>query len=334
MLQAIRMVGIGVLALMLSACVSSVLDADVKATQPIPSALVAEMSRKSMSPSAPILIRIFKQESELEIWKRDRTGRFALLKTYPMCRWSGKLGPKTRNGDRQAPEGFYHVSAGMLNPNSQYYLSFNLGYPNRLEEALGYSGEALMVHGACSSSGCYALTDDGVSEIYAVAREALKNGQSAFQVQAFPFRMTPQNLAKNRNDPNYAFWVDLKRGYDIFEVSRRQPKVSYCGRRYIFDTEFGEGELRDPLAACPPVGNSPEMAFAERTEADLAAAERLLISGSTVSAHAYSDGGMHPTFRKLLERNGEKALAKRTSRTSVPVSRPDAALADPHSPEE
>ena len=334
MLQAIRMVGIGVLALVLIGCVSTVLDVDVKATQPIPAALVAEMSRKSMSPSAPILIRIFKQESELEIWKRDRTGRFALLKTYPMCRWSGKLGPKTRNGDRQAPEGFYHVNAGMLNPNSQYYLSFNLGYPNRLEAALGYSGEALMVHGACSSSGCYALTDEGVSEIYAVAREALRGGQSAFQVQAFPFRMTPQNLAKNPKVPNFAFWADLKRGYDSFEVSRRQPKVSYCGRRYVFDAEFEDGEPRDPLAACPPAANSPEMAFAERTQTDLATAERLLISGRTVSAHAYSDGGMHPTFRKLLERNGEKALAKRTSLTSVPISRPEAALADPHSPEE
>jgi len=334
MLQAIRMVGIGVLALVLSACVSTVLDVDSKATQPIPAALVSEMSRKSMSPSAPILIRIFKQESELEIWKRDRTGQFALLKTYPMCRWSGKLGPKTRNGDRQAPEGFYHVNAGMLNPNSQYYLSFNLGYPNRLEAALGYSGEALMVHGACSSSGCYALTDEGVSEIYAVAREALRGGQSAFQVQAFPFRMTPQNLAKNRNDPNFAFWTDLKRGYDIFEVGRRQPKVSYCGRRYVFDAEFEEGEPRDPLAACPPVVNAPEMAFAERTEADLSATEQLLASGSPPAAHAYNDGGMHPTFRKLLERSGEKALAKRTSLTSVPISRPAAALADPHSPAE
>ena len=334
MLQAIRVVVIGVLALALSACVSTVLDVDVKATQPIPATLVSEMSRRSMSPSAPILIRIFKQESELEIWKRDRTGRFAILKTYPMCRWSGKLGAKTRNGDRQAPEAFYHVNAGMLNPNSQYYLSFNLGYPNKLEAALGYSGEALMVHGACSSSGCYALTDEGVSEIYAVAREALRGGQSSFQVQAFPFRMTPQNLAKNRNDPNFAFWANLKRGYDIFEVGRRQPKVSYCGRRYIFDAEFEEGEPRDPLAACPQVANSPEMAFAGKTEADLAAAERLLASGLTGSAHAYSDGGMHPTFRKLLERNGDKALAKRTSRTSVPISRPDAALADPHSPEE
>lgn len=334
MLQAIRMVGIGVLALMLSACVSTVLDVDGKATQPIPAALVSEMSRKSMSPSAPILIRIFKQESELEIWKRDRTGQFALLKTYPMCRWSGKLGPKTRNGDRQAPEGIYHVNAGMLNPNSQYYLSFNLGYPNRLEAALGYTGEALMVHGACSSSGCYALTDEGVAEIYAVAREALRGGQAAFQVQAFPFRMTPQNMAKNRNDPNVAFWTDLKRGYDIFEVSRRQPKVSHCGGRYVFDTEFEGGEPRSPLAACPPALNPPDPAVASRIEADRLATEALLANGSVLTAHAYADGGMHPMFRTLLERNGEKALAKRTSRTSVPISRPEAALADQHSPRE
>lgn len=334
MLQAIRMAGIGALALVLSACVSSVLEVDSKATQPIPTALMAEMSRKSMSPSAPILIRIFKQESELEIWKRDRSGQFALLKVYPMCRWSGKLGPKKQDGDRQAPEGFYHVNAGMLNPNSQYYLSFNFGYPNRLEAALGYTGDALMVHGACSSSGCYALTDEGVAEIYAIAREALQGGQIAFQVQAFPFRMTPQNLAKNRNDPNFAFWTDLKRGNDVFEVSRQQPKVSYCSGRYVFDTEFQGGEPRDPLAACPPSANSTEPVVAGRTETDLAAAEQLLANGAAFSAHAYADGGMHPTFRKLLERVGKKALARRTSLTSVPISRPDAALADPHSPQE
>ncbi|SMH26422.1 L,D-transpeptidase family protein [Mesorhizobium australicum] len=334
MLTAARMGGIAALALLLSACVSTVLDVDGKATQHIPAKLVAEMSRKSMSPSAPILVRIFKQESELEIWKRDRGGRFALLKTYPMCRWSGKLGPKKENGDRQAPEGFYHVSAGMLNPKSQYYLSFNLGYPNKLEAALGYSGEALMVHGACSSSGCYALTDEGVGEIYAVAREALKGGQGSFQVQAFPFRMTPQNMAKNRNDPNFAFWSDLKQGYDIFEVTRRQPKVSYCEGRYVFDREFDGGEPQSALAACPPALNADDPLVAARQQSDRLATDNLLSTGSAFSAHAYADGGMHPSFRKLLERSGESALAKRTSLTSVPISRPDAALADPHSPDE
>jgi murein L,D-transpeptidase YafK len=329
---ALRIAGIAALAFLLSACVSTVLDVDSKATQPIPAALKAEMSRKSMSPSAPILVRIFKQESELEIWKRGRNGTFALLKTYPMCRWSGKLGPKKQTGDRQAPEGFYHVSAGMLNPKSQYYLSFNLGYPNRLESALGYTGEALMVHGACSSSGCYALTDEGVAEIYAVAREALRGGQGSFQVQAFPFRMTPENMAKNRNDPNFAFWSDLKQGYDIFEVTRRQPKVSHCGGRYVFDREFEGGEPTNALAVCPPSLDASSPLVAAKTQADRVAMEKLTVTGTALSAHAYVDGGMHPTFRKLLERSGEAALAKRTSLTSVPISRPAAALADPHSP--
>lgn len=321
-------------ALALSGCVSTVLDVDKKSTQPIPASLVSQMSKRSMSPADPIVVRIFKQESELEIWKRDKSGRYALLKTYPMCRWSGKLGPKKRNGDRQAPEGFYHVSAGALNPNSQYYLSFNLGYPNRLERALGYSGEALMVHGACSSSGCYALTDEGVAEIYAVVREALRGGQSSFQVQAFPFRMTPANMAKNRNDGNFAFWSDLKKGYDAFEVTRRQPKVSYCGGRYMFDTEFEGGEPRDPAAACPAVVSTENPAVASRGESDRIAMEQLASTGLSLSAHAYSDGGMHPSFRKLLESRGAEALAKRTSLNSVPVSRPEAALADPHSDRE
>lgn len=315
---------------LVSGCISTVLEIDTRSVQPIPSKLVSNMNRKGMTAADPILIRIFKDESELEIWKLDRTDRYSLLKTYPMCRWSGKLGPKTKNGDRQAPEGYYHVSAGMLNPKSQYYLSFNLGYPNRLESALGYSGEALMVHGACSSSGCFALTDEGVAEIYAVAREALKGGQTAFQVQAFPFRMTPENMAKNRNDPNFAFWSNIKQGYDIFALTKRQPKVSYCGRRYEFDAEYEGGDPRDPLAPCPPLVNSEPPALVAKRDADLSAIETALAGGSVLSVHAYSDGGMHPSFRKLLESRGAVELSKKTSLTGVPISRPDAALADPH----
>jgi murein L,D-transpeptidase YafK len=318
----------------LTGCVSaeSVLNLDNRSSQPIPAKLVGEMSKRGMSPSSPILIRIFKEESELEVWKRDRTGRYALLKTYPMCRWSGKLGPKTRDGDRQAPEGFYHVSAGMMNPNSQYYLSFNLGYPNKLESALGYSGESLMVHGACSSSGCYAMTDEGVAEIYATAREALKGGQSAFQVQAFPFRMTPENMARNRNDPNYAFWENLKQGYDIFEVTRKQPQVAHCGKQYVFDAKFEDGAPTDPLASCPAYTVVEEPAVAARRASDGIAMAKVLSEATTLSTHAYSDGGMHMTFRQILERRGAGALAKKTSVTEVPVSRPEAALADPHDP--
>lgn len=327
-----RTIAICTVGLLLSGCVSSVLDVDQRASQPIPAKLVSDMRKQSMSPADPIVVRIFKQESELEIWKRNKSGRYALLKSYPMCRWSGKLGPKKRNGDRQAPEGFYHVSTDMLNPKSQYHLSFNLGYPNTLEAALGYTGEALMVHGACSSSGCYAMTDDGVSEIYAVAREALKGGQRIFQVQAYPFRMTPQNMAKNRNDPNYAFWQNLKRGYDLFEVTKRPPQVGYCGRNYAFTAAGGVAPPSDPVAACPPEAAMPDALIASKQVIDDRMIEALLSSGSVVSAHAYSDGGMHTVFRKLLERDGAKSLAKRTSSSAVPVSRPEAALADPHDP--
>jgi murein L,D-transpeptidase YafK len=293
--------------------------------------MVAEMSRKGMKPESPVLVRIFKQESELEVWKVDKSGAYALLKTYPMCRWSGKLGPKTKIGDRQAPEGFYHVSAGQLNPNSQYYVSFNLGYPNRLESALGYTGEALMVHGACSSAGCYAMTDQGVGEIYAIVQKALSAGQGDFQVQAFPFRMTAKNMVEHRDDPNMSFWRVLKEGYDAFEVTHRPPKVSACESRYVFNKEFEGGEPADPLAACPAVTNQLEpqaMAKIEAEERKVEAAMTEAIPAST-SMSAYVDGGMHPRFRALLKSEGPKKLAASISATKYPISRPEAALADP-----
>ncbi|MDX3929684.1 MAG: murein L,D-transpeptidase family protein [Shinella sp.] len=297
---------------------------------PLSAKLLKEMSKKGMKPESPVLVRIFKQESELEVWKQDKTGRYALLKVYPMCRWSGKLGPKTRSGDRQAPEGFYHVSAGMLNPKSQYYLSFNLGYPNRLESALGYTGEALMVHGACSSSGCYAMTDQGVGEIYAIVHRALAGGQRSFQVQAYPFRMSAENMARHGNDPNFSFWKTLKEGYDYFQLTRLQPKVSACGRRYVFNAEFDGGEPRDPLAECPAQIGQTDSQLTARLQAETQKIEALLSSESTVGATAYVDGGMHPSFRALLERSGPEKLAAKISRTKYPISRPDAALADPY----
>ncbi|MBP1856924.1 murein L,D-transpeptidase YafK [Rhizobium herbae] len=293
--------------------------------------MIAQMAKKGMKPESPVLVRIFKQESELEVWKVDKSGTYALLKTYPICRWSGELGPKTRTGDRHAPEGFYHVSAGMLNPNSQFYVSFNLGYPNRLESALGYTGEALMVHGACSSSGCYAMTDQGVGEIYAIVQKALAGGQDKFQVQAFPFRMTTANMAMHRGDPNMSFWRTMKEGYDAFEVTRRQPKVSVCERRYVFNKEFEGGEPTDPLAACPPVINQLEPQAMAKIEAEERKVD-MAITGSlpmSTAMTAYSDGGMHPSFRALLKTQGPKKLAASVSAIKYPISRPDAALADP-----
>jgi murein L,D-transpeptidase YafK len=313
----------------LAACTSMGLDSVKKDPPKLSSKMMAQMSAKSMRPESPVLVRIFKQESELEVWKIDKTGNYALLKTYPMCRWSGKLGPKMKTGDRQAPEGFYHVSAGMLNPNSQYYVSFNLGYPNRLESALGYTGEALMVHGACSSSGCYAMTDAQVGEIYAIVARALQGGQDRFQVQAYPFRMTARNMVAHRNDPNMPFWKTLKEGYDYFEVTRRQPKVSVCGRRYVFNSEFAEGEPADPLAACPPAVNQNDPLVASRLAEEQQKLAAAMSEGTSAPLSAYVDGGMHPSFRAILKSSGAKAMASQVSGTKYPISRPEAALADP-----
>lgn len=334
MLPIARIFACALLMFFVSGCVTNVLDVENRSEQPISTELRNEMQRKGMSGSDPILIRIFKQESELEVWKKDNTGRYALLKTYPMCRWSGKLGPKKRDGDRQAPEGIYHVSSSMLNPNSKYFLSFDLGYPNRLEKALGYTGNALMVHGACSSSGCFALTDEGVAEIYALARDALRGGQPEFQVQSFPFRMTPRNLAKYRDDDNYGFWTDLKAGHDLFEATRLTPKVSLCGGRYVFNTEFPYGEPKDPLDPCPAVNGRMNSVASMKTEADPTAVEQMLGSNAGPAPHAYVDGGMHPVFRKLLAEKGADVLASRASIDAVPVSRPRAALADTHTEDE
>src|SRR3954463_16557559 len=130
-----------------------------------------------------------------------------------------QLGPKTTLGDRQTPEGFYAVGPAQMNPNSAYYLSFDIGYPNAFDRARGGSGSYLMVHGTCSSAGCFAMTDKGIAEIYALAREAFASAQQAFQFQAYPFRMTAENMAKHRLDPNIGFWRQLKEGADRFEAT-------------------------------------------------------------------------------------------------------------------
>jgi murein L,D-transpeptidase YafK len=313
-------------ALLLSGCTSASLE-DIGPPTDITPKLAREIRSKGFTEQAPILVRIFKEESELEIWKKKSSGEYALFKTYPICRWSGKLGPKRNSGDRQAPEGFYTVSMGQLNPRSKYYLSFNLGYPNRLEQALGHQGEALMVHGACSSSGCYAMTDQGVADIYAIALKALESGQRQFQVQAFPFRMTAANMARHGGNPNMSFWQDLKTGYDSFETRRREPAVAYCGGRYVIDKAFAAGAPEDPLASCPADAATSQLMAAARST------ETMSLSPAP-QAHAYSyvDGGMHPSFRAMLKQYGPERMAKRVSTIKYPISRPEAALADPFKP--
>ena len=201
-----------------------------KAEAPIPAATLALMAQKGVTAASPVLFRAYKKESEIEVWKKGAAG-YVYIKTFPICRWSGQLGPKRRSGDRQTPEGFYSVPRRQMNPNSHYYLSFDVGYPNAYDRAHGGTGSAVMVHGICSSMGCFAMTNGTVGEIYAIARDALNGGQAAFQFQSYPFRMTAENMARHRTDPNIAFWRDLKAGSDRFEVSREELQVSVVAGR-------------------------------------------------------------------------------------------------------
>jgi murein L,D-transpeptidase YafK len=242
-----------VLAVALAGCQASLEDLAPREHAPLPPRLVQVMKAKGMTRQSPIMVRIFKEEGVLEVWKQKDNGRYDLVTSYDICKWSGKLGPKFREGDRQAPEGFYTVNPWQMNPKSSYYLAFNIGYPNVYDRHHGRTGSHLMVHGACSSAGCYSMTDEQMKEIYAFARDAFKGGQTAFQIQAFPFRMTPENMARYRDDPNYKFWEMLKEGYDHFELTKVPPKVDVCEGRYVFN-RTAAGKLT-PDGACPPAAS-------------------------------------------------------------------------------
>src|SRR5713226_8426311 len=280
---------------------------NAKANQPVPAKLVADMTEKDMDLQSPMLVRLFKQEAELEVWKQDRSGRFALLKTYPICRWSGDLGPKVREGDRQAPEGFYSISPGQMNPQSAYYLSFNTGYPNAFDKALGRSGSQLMVHGDCSSRGCYAMTDEQIAEIYSLGRESFFGGQRAFQLQAYPFKMTPMNMAKHRSNPNMPFWKMIKEGYDHFEVTRQEPKVDFCEKKYVFDAAKPPNATKDLVfdaaGQCPAYVIPDEVAEAvrQKQQDDQAETAKLISKGTPVArTNTGIDGGMNKVFAAKL----------------------------------
>jgi murein L,D-transpeptidase YafK len=293
---------------------------------PLNSEIYALMSEKGVRKDDQVLIRSFKKESELEIWKQRRDGEYVLLKTYPMCRWSGQLGPKKREGDRMAPEGFYSITPAQMNPNSAYYLSFNMGYPNNFDRAHGRNGSHLMVHGACSSMGCYSMTDDQIQEIYALVREAHNGGQKGVQMQALPFRMTAENLAKHRLDANMGFWRNLKEGADLFEVAKREPQVAVCNARYAFGSEAGE----DPSCA---VKTTPEISSAimSRRQDDDRKVAALVAKGVPAVRIVYDDGDQHQTFRQVLASRGSDGLNASASWASrdVGISRPDAISGGP-----
>ena len=205
--------------------------------QPLPGTpdlanLSGRLTAQGLAFGAPVFVRIFKREFELELWMQrgDRFERFAI---YPICRWSGDFGPKLQEGDWQAPEGFYTVTAKALNAASRWHRAFDLGYPNAFDRAHGRTGSLLMVHGGCASVGCFAMTDPVIEELWRLITAALNGGQTRFHVHVFPFRMTPENLASPHNPRWGAFWRDLERGYAAFEATHVPPTIAVCAGRYI-----------------------------------------------------------------------------------------------------
>ena len=183
---------------------------------------------------SPVFIRILKEDLILQLFAQTSDGSFQRVKTYPICHYSGTLGPKLKEGDNQSPEGFYFVTNDRLNPLSSFHLSFNIGFPNAYDKAHGRTGSFLMVHGACVSVGCYAMTDAGIEEIYTSVAAALAGSQTVVRVHIFPFAMTDAKLAQYPDHPWTSFWANLKEGYDYFERHHRPPNVELVNKRYVF----------------------------------------------------------------------------------------------------
>jgi murein L,D-transpeptidase YafK len=266
------------------------------------------LNQKNMPKDSPVLVRVFKEESELEVWKQDTTGQYQLLKVYPICRWSGDLGPKKVQGDRQAPEGFYSITPGLMNPNSNYYLAINIGFPNAYDKANNYSGAFLMIHGDCSSAGCYAMTDEQIGEIYSLARESFLGGQKEFQIQAYPFRLTAANLARHRNNPNMPFWKMLKEGSDHFEVTHLEPKVDVCDKHYVFDAQAPANSTKPltftPAGRCPAYEVPQEIAgpaLEKERNDDYQIAQLTKDNVPLAPVALGTDGGMNRVFVAKLE---------------------------------
>ncbi|MEW7313742.1 peptidoglycan meso-diaminopimelic acid protein amidase [Buttiauxella gaviniae] len=181
---------------------------------------------------SPVYIQIFKEERTLELYVKMGE-QYQLLDSYRICNYSGGLGPKQRQGDFKSPEGFYHVARNQLKPDSRFYKAINIGFPNEFDRSHGYQGQYLMIHGACVSIGCYAMTDSGIDEIFQFVTAALVFGQPNVQVSIYPFRMTDANMQRHKYSYYINFWKQLKPGYDYFTANHQPPVVSVVNGNYM-----------------------------------------------------------------------------------------------------
>lgn len=211
-----------------------------KSIEQVRSSLTKALRDRNLQYGAPVFIRVFKDPGLLEFWVESASKKYELFKTYDICNFSGELGPKVQQGDNQAPEGFYFVSPTRLNPWSRFHLSFNLGYPNAYDRYHGRTGDYLMIHGNCVSIGCYAMTDTYMNEIYALTAAALEQGQPFVRVHIFPFKLEPERLEQNSSHQWYAFWQNLKEGYEYFNVNKIPPNVEVSNGRYVFNSAIND----------------------------------------------------------------------------------------------
>jgi len=197
---------------------------------------------------SPVYIQIFKEERTLELWVKMGE-QYQLLNSYNICNYSGGLGPKRREGDFKSPEGFYTVDRSQLKPDSRFYKAINIGFPNEYDRAHGYNGKYLMIHGACVSVGCYAMTDSGIDEIFQFVTGALLFGQPNVQVSIYPFRMTDANMTRHKYSTYIDFWKQLKPGYDYFLTHHQPPGVTIESGSYVINTPAATQTNQTQLAS-------------------------------------------------------------------------------------
>jgi len=184
--------------------------------------------------SLKIYLRAFKTEMVMEVWAKNLSDTSMVkIKEFPFCEISGNIGPKRCVGDLQVPEGFYHISK--LNPYSKYYLSMQINYPNdsdRIRGLRGNLGNLIFIHGGCESSGCIAITDERIKELFIYCVEAYNSGQKDIDITIYPARLTDATYSRlisayQKRKDFTSLWADLKKSYDIFEQTKIPPVVTF-----------------------------------------------------------------------------------------------------------
>ena len=209
-------------------------------TKGVGAGLREDLSGRGLGVGDPVFIRIFKEEAELELWMKSRDEpHYTLFKIFRLTDCAGRPGPKFREGDGQAPEGFYFGTSNSFRPETKHHLGLDIGYPNAYDEKHGYTGSDLMIHGGVNSAGAFALAPRDMEVVYTVTAAGVEAGQKIIRINIFPFRMADGRMDKILNKPPQwiDFWLNLKEGYDFFENVGVPPDVAVESGRYVFRIE-------------------------------------------------------------------------------------------------